>query len=338
MPAISVIVPVYNVEAYLDNCINTILKQSFKDFELILVDDGSEDNSLSICEKYQELDARIIVLKQANKGVSEARNKGLAVAKGNYLLFVDGDDYLHEQMLEQLYTLTEQAQADLAICGFKVTSSLKEPFKGISNANTLTLTKEEALQNFLYPKKLNFGISIWNKLFRRSCVEDLHFDSQLQMNEDKYFLSQALCKASSVLYTSEILYFYYQRPDSVSKSKNYKKWLDCVRVSEAVYEDILGQYPKLELYARCQLVDMYYFVFNMLILLKPEGETDLLAIKTKLAKLNLKELNAYLSLKQIISVTLILNLPLLVYKYLANMIDAVRVLLRKLRNEANNLR
>lgn len=315
MPKISIIVPVYNVEKYLENCINTILKQSFTDFELLLIDDGSTDASSGICDRYQEQDARIRVRHQSNQGVSAARNLGLSLAQGDYIYFVDSDDYLHERLLEQLYGLAEETRAEVTICGFKATRSLLEPTQGEVKGIRRTLDQTEAIQDLLYPTKLGMGIGIWNKLFRRDCLAGLRFAADLSMNEDKLFVCQAFGRATRFAYTSQCLYFYYYRPESTCRSKDYSLWLDCVRVGEQVYQQLCHR-SDLEIFARYQLVDVYYYVFNIIVAFRETPQAVLWELQQKLGGLSLKELSGYLSCKQKLSVLLIKLLPLAVYRLL----------------------
>ena len=117
-PVISIIVPVYNVEKYLDRCIQSILVQSFKKFELVLINDGSTDNSLKICQKYREEDNRIVLISQPNKGLSAARNTGLENIHGEYVCFIDSDDFVEKNYLRSLYNNLEKNKADISICEY----------------------------------------------------------------------------------------------------------------------------------------------------------------------------------------------------------------------------
>jgi glycosyltransferase involved in cell wall biosynthesis len=129
MCEISIIVPVYDVEKYLKKCVDSILNQTFKDFELILVDDGSPDNSGAICDQYAEKDSRVRVIHKENGGLSDARNAGIEVARGKYLGFVDSDDFVNEDMYKQLYTSIIENNADLSICGIFDLYEGKTPIK-----------------------------------------------------------------------------------------------------------------------------------------------------------------------------------------------------------------
>jgi len=314
MPVITVIVPVYNVEAYLNNSIRSILHQSFRELELLLIDDGSTDASLSICQSYSARDERVFVYHQENKGVSAARNLGLEKARGEFVLFVDSDDYIHEQMLEQLYALVQASGADIAICTAKRTRSLQECVTAPLQGESREYTQVAALQNLLCPQEVDFGVGIWNKLFRRRCLSGLRFNEELSMNEDKEFVNKVFCGVDKVVYTSQCLYFYYLRNSSITNSSDAKRWLECVGVSQSIYDKICDSYPELEPYARYQLIDTYYYIFNLLLIIGEYEEHKLLELKQRLAQLPLADLWKYLRLKQGIAVFLIKYLPLGIYK------------------------
>ena len=167
---ISVIVPIYNVEEYLPACIESILNQTYRDLEILLIDDGSTDNSGKICDEYAEKDKRCIVIHQQNKGSSGARNTGLDNAKGEYISFIDGDDYIHPQMLEILYKEIEKENCDFAMISHKKVFNKLEQNKDIEgNINVIYLNRHVLISG-LY-NKTNFLESdfqaVWNKLYKK---------------------------------------------------------------------------------------------------------------------------------------------------------------------------
>ena len=175
MPLFSIIVPVYKTEKYLDKCILSILKQSYKDFELILVDDGSPDNCPIICDEYKKKDKRIKVLHKENGGVSSARNAGLTVAEGEYIWFIDSDDYIETFSLQQLYEAQKEQKADLYVFN---NGSIHE--MSIGNI-------DEFLEKYYFTYILGFGP--WNKLYKRNVISsnNLKFDTQETIGEDLLF-------------------------------------------------------------------------------------------------------------------------------------------------------
>ena len=166
-PILSIIVPVYNVEIYLERCIKSILNQSFKEFELILINDGSTDKSRDICDKYSKLDTRIIVVHQKNLGVSAARNTGLDIARGKYIGFVDADDFIHYSMYKIMIDVIKNTSSDMVVCDYiKVDETYKESEKEIEKVDVESFDKNEVL-NKLFIKGA-FEVMLWNKVYKKS--------------------------------------------------------------------------------------------------------------------------------------------------------------------------
>lgn len=221
---ISIVIPIYNAASTLSRCIESIQAQTYRHFELILINDGSKDESLSICRHYAEKDNRIIVLDQPNSGVSSARNAGLAEAKGEYLYFIDPDDYAEPDLLERML----MAQADLAVCSYRIDNLDSEgnviftEEKCINQAvgSTVELIKEDT--KILFP--------LWNKLFCRSYVEDYHIRFlPLSFWEDACFIWEYLKYADKISCIDIPMYHYtvqenkqsLSRPKYVSDRKRY---------------------------------------------------------------------------------------------------------------------
>ena len=222
---ISVIVPIYRIEAYLPQCVESLLNQSFENFELILVDDGSPDGCPEICDAYAEKDPRVRVIHKENGGLVSARKEGLRNARGKYIAFVDGDDWVDNYYLDILYKLAEANDSDLVVTGhFREFNGKIETIKpktaGIYNQREL---QEEILPNAIYNGQFcEHGIStyVWNKLFRRELLGQVLFDvpDEIIMGEDAAITYSylAICKRLTV---SKIpLYYYRQRHDSIVKS------------------------------------------------------------------------------------------------------------------------
>lgn len=216
MPKISIIVPVYNVEEYLENCINSILNQTFKKFELILVNDGSTDNSLEICKRYKNIDDRICIIDKKNGGLSSARNAGLDIAKGEYIGFVDSDDYIHPQMYELLYNQIMKENADISMCEFKkVTEFNKNELsdKIILNQKVEILSNKEAVFKLGEKGEVIYVVS-WNKLYKKSIFKNIRFKEGI-IHEDEYIIHRLLYQINKLVYIKEKLYFYLQREGSI---------------------------------------------------------------------------------------------------------------------------
>lgn len=211
---ISIIVPIYNAAGTLSRCIESVQAQTYNHFELILINDGSKDESLSICRHYAEKDNRIIVLDQPNGGVASARNAGLAVARGEYLYFIDPDDYAEPDLLERMLT----AQADLAVCSYRIDNldsegnviSTEEKHINQAIESTVELIKEDT--KILFP--------LWNKLFCRSYVEDYNIRFlPLSFWEDACFVWEYLKYADKISCIDIPMYHYTVQKDKQSLSR-----------------------------------------------------------------------------------------------------------------------
>ncbi len=209
-PLISVIVPVYNSAKYLTQCIESILAQTYTNLQIILVDDGSADHSGQICDDYATKDCRIKVIHQANKGVSAARNAGLRAAQGEYIGFVDADDYLAPDMYEKLMSCIRQYNALIAGCNFYLVNRQAQTigFSGIANGPYSVLQTLDIFRTHQV---------IWNKLFHVSVLRTIRFDETSSFGEDMLFFFFALLQAQSMSYTAQPLYYYREHPQSVSQ-------------------------------------------------------------------------------------------------------------------------
>lgn len=213
---ISVIIPVYNVSKYLHQCVDSVLKQSYKNLEVILVDDGSTDESGMICDQYALADNRVVVIHKENGGLSDARNAGMAIARGEYIGFVDSDDYIHCDMYKVLTDLLEQNNADIAIanwCGF--TSGEGEKIYEERTGNILTFENLENLEFLIYGKnKYKISLSVWDRLYRREIIKDFIFPKG-RCYEDVVWSTKVFYKAKKSVYIDRNLYYYRRRNDSI---------------------------------------------------------------------------------------------------------------------------
>lgn len=235
---ISVIVPVYNVEKYLSQCINSILNQTIKNLEIILVDDGSLDNSGKICDEFSEKDNRIIVIHKENNGLSSARNAGLKVAKGNYIGFVDSDDWLDENMYEILLELIKDHSSDISCCNFFRTADSEEKIPPITNESIQSFNNIEGLNNF-YTDLYTQTVVAWNKLYSRELFDDVTYPVG-KIHEDEGTTYKLFYKAKKITYTNRPLYYYRTTPNSITTSKFNKKRLAIIDVYEEKIKFIKG--------------------------------------------------------------------------------------------------
>jgi glycosyltransferase involved in cell wall biosynthesis len=230
MSEISIVVPVYNVEKYLDKCISSILQQSFTDFELILVNDGSNDNSGSKCDEYKHIDSRIKVVHQENQGLSSVRNIGIETSKGKYITFIDSDDFVHPKMLEILYNNILENKADISVCGYEiVTESKKISVKSITN-NISIYNNIQSVKKIV-EKSESIMIIACCKLYKLSLFQDIYYPVG-KYHEDEFVTYKLLYKSNKIVVTDAKLYYYVQRSNSITRSTYSIKRLDKLEALE----------------------------------------------------------------------------------------------------------
>lgn len=211
---ISIIVPVYRVESYLSRCVDSLLAQTYTDLEIILIDDGSPDNSSVICDEYARQDARIRVIHQENAGLSAARNVGMRIASGEYIGFVDSDDYVAPQMYEKLLLAIERHHSDIAMCGCRIVSE-DGSFIGSDKFEEMTeYHSNEIITKFILPLKT----ASWNKLYRASSIKGVEFPYGRIHGEDLVFIMSALTTETTLTTTSYLGYNYIKRDNSITTS------------------------------------------------------------------------------------------------------------------------
>lgn len=232
-PKISIIIPVYKAEQYLHRCINSILSQTFTDFELLLIDDGSPDNSGKICDEYAIKDKRIRVFHQINCGVSKTRQYGIKVSKGEYTIHVDPDDWIDSTMLEELYDKIQEDNADMLICDF---------YFEYKNKTIYVTQKPEKLNNQTVIYDLLNGKlhgSTWNKLIRKKCYENyqIGFDPELSFCEDLYFNISLLLHPIKISYFPKAFYHYDQsiNPNAITKKYNIQTFEQDIKLYHKFY-------------------------------------------------------------------------------------------------------
>lgn len=231
MEKVSIIVPVFNVEDYLEECIRSLLDQSYKNIEIILINDGSTDHSSLICNNLKEIDNRIILINQKNLGVSSARNVGLSIASGEYILFVDSDDIVHCDYVKKMVNSINNI--DMVICGYvEKYKILSIPHKVVENE--MIINNISAISKMF--DREYYGGYLWNKLFKKSIIDcnNITFDSNIHMCEDLLFVSKYLCKCTNIIVIPDLLYNYRMRESSAVWNKNSNK-----------YESLFISYNKL---------------------------------------------------------------------------------------------
>lgn len=239
LPLISVIAPAYKVEAYLGKCISSITGQTYSNLEIILVDDGSPDQSGHICDIWAAKDSRIRVIHQANAGGGAARNAGLDIANGDLIAFVDSDDYLASDMFEHLYGLLAQG-ADIAECGHIDVLDDNAVFGG--DADVCTYTVQEAMEANIRDRF--FRQLIWNKLYRREVIGDIRFPVGKKI-DDEFFTYRVIGNAKKLVRSEKICYAYRQQGSSVMHSMGARRRLEAVEAKVQRHEYIEKNFPDL---------------------------------------------------------------------------------------------
>lgn len=197
-PMVSVIVPIYNVEKYLKRCIDSILNQTYKNLEIILVDDGSPDKCPQICDEYAKEDDRIIVIHNKNGGVSSARNAGLDIARGKYIGFVDPDDYINYDMYSAMVNEMDNFACDAVICGFCQVSEKENKIIRKESLQSKVLSVEECFKELFSFSGLDIKPVVWNKLFKRDIISDLRFCEYIEISEDLLFCVEYLLRCDKI--------------------------------------------------------------------------------------------------------------------------------------------
>lgn len=248
METVSIIIPIYNVEKYLEKCLESIRAQTYQDLEIILVNDGSTDQSLQICEAYAQKDARIHVIDKVNEGVAIARNTGIAHATGDYIAFIDPDDWIEPLMFENMVKALQETNSPVCLCDFfKDTQKRSQP-KRFEFKETL-LVGEQIVEHLingmigmpdLLPKYVYIMGCVWRGLYRRSFISQhqLHFEPGLSVMEDLVFMVQTLLKCEQVAVVHEPYYHYVQHASSTLHSYNDKMWTDQLKVYELLEASI----------------------------------------------------------------------------------------------------
>lgn len=258
---ISVIVPVYNVEAYLEKCVESILKQTYTNLEILLVNDGSTDNSGELCDQLAQRDQRIRVIHKENGGLSDARNRGIEEASSDLIGFIDSDDYIDEDMYETLYRQMLESNADLSMCGhYDVYHQIPE--KQVAVIQTWELTPQEAIKMVMEAKILS--VTAVNKLYKKELFEQLRFEIG-KIAEDAFIMIALIHHCHKVVATNEKKYYYVHRENSITTQKFSLKFLNVIEAYEQNANIIRENYPELADVATMRLNWAYFYVLDRLL-------------------------------------------------------------------------
>jgi glycosyltransferase EpsH len=250
MPEISIVIPIYNVERYVGECLDSLLAQTFTDYEIICVDDGSIDDSCRIISNYVQSDKRVSLYQQANNGSGAARNLGMNHATGKYIIFLDSDDFFDITMLSKMYKQIIDVDADVCVCEFRIYNQQLKSYEYTAKMNRSTIAEKRVLSHMDVPKTF-FGIcdpAPWSKLYRRSFIEDkgIHFQETMRANDLSFFLV-SMTLANRITFVFEPLVSYRRGHGSTCQSSNdlYQyDWYKALQhakdklVSEGVFENI----------------------------------------------------------------------------------------------------
>ena len=239
-PLISIIVPVYNVEKYLSRCLDSILAQTFTDFEIVAVNDGSPDNCGMILDEYAQKDSRIKVIHKENGGVSSARNAGLDVAQGDYIGFVDADDYIRDDMYEKMLNHTKTKDYDIVICGYYEVRKDAVTGMAISEVD-VPITSRAGMIGLI--EGGTYEGYLWNKLYKRNIFDDVRFPAMVVM-EDLYTNFLLFDKAKEILLLKETLYYYVRREDSVTMKRRVKTDITLFRYHMDIYDKLVQRFEE----------------------------------------------------------------------------------------------
>ena len=260
---ISVIVPVYNVQEYLKKCIDSIIKQTYKNIEIILVDDGSTDNSGKICDEYKKIDKRIKVIHKENKGLSDARNVGIDIATGKYVTFIDSDDFVSDIYIEYMYSIMKKTNSDIGICKIKVIydRNIKEQRK--IDIEPKIYNKIQAFENLLYSEGIDVAANA--KIYPKYYFDDIKYPIN-EKYEDVAIIYKIFEKTTQIAYGNLECYYYYVRIGSISKSGFNKGELDYLKNTEQMltylennYKELKQAVTRFRLYSRFRILRILLF-------------------------------------------------------------------------------
>ena len=237
---VSIIIPVYNVQTYLRECLDSILQQTYKNFEVILIDDGSKDDSLNLCEEYARKDSRFVVIHKKNGGVSSARNMGLQFANGEYVTFIDSDDSIDVNYIEAMVLGLQKFNVDFVRAPFKKNGIVQSDYSYYTSLDNLVIDFKSMINIYLFN-------SVWGMMLKRNCIGDVCFDESIFYGEDVLFLLQVFVNSENkkLLLLKEPFYNYAVRECSALNSSFNAKWFSLLIVANKV-EDLLHPYPFMD--------------------------------------------------------------------------------------------
>lgn len=268
-PLISIIVPVYNTAQYLSDTVKLLTEQTYKNIEIVLVDDGSTDNSPELCDSLAKTDSRIKVIHQKNSGVCAARNAGIEASSGEYIGFCDSDDMPHNDLYETLYNLIEENNADLSMVTSAIYFTNGKIIDNSDGKTKIFKDKEEILKIFLLNR---MHTSVYTKLFSRELCSKISFPAPHRINEDKFYTFNAILNCKKLAYKNVCKYNYCRRAGSSSQENFSDKYLDIIYFANIIKDTIAEKYPELVKYAEINSVISNMRLSQLLFIFKGDKE------------------------------------------------------------------
>ena len=257
---ITIVVPIYKVEKYIDKCINSIQNQTYKNLEIILVDDGSPDNCGKICEDYAQKDSRIIVIHKENGGLSDARNAGIDIAKGKYITFIDSDDYIEPEYVELQYRTIIKDKSDIAISSHKVIYENGTILEKATGEESL-LNPKEVLRRILYDEGID--LSAWAKLYKKELFQEIRYPKG-RLFEDAATTYKLVDKSNKISINSKSTYNYIIRNNSITNENFSESKMDLITATKEMCNYIKSKYPDLEKACNRRLMYAYLSTLTQL--------------------------------------------------------------------------
>lgn len=256
---ISVIIPVYNVKAYLENCINSVINQTYKKIEIIIVDDGSTDGSSQLCDQLAKKDSRIKVFHKKNGGLSDARNYGIDKAIGNFITFIDSDDVVSENLIAHLFSLSKRNNADISICNpiHIFTNKIQQNYDFQDPTKIRVLTPTQALNLMFYQN--DFLVSAWGKLYRKSLFKDIKFPVGM-LFEDIAIMYKLFFSSNKLVYSNAKYYGYFHRENSITTQSFSEKDFDILKICKSL-DSFSKKHPELKDSIRCYIVNANFRIY-----------------------------------------------------------------------------
>lgn len=262
---VSIIIPVYNVEKYLHKCLESVTNQTYKNIEIIIVNDGSTDSSKNICEKFQKSDRRIRLINKSNEGLSLARKAGFVEAKGEYVLFIDSDDFINKEYIENMF-LNKEDNADIIISKIVYSYNSYEDEIKTTLCDKKNYTSKDILIKMLLNKEVkDFA---WGKLFKKDLIKEEYFTNS-RVFEDIEFTHRVVLNAKTIAYSNNSIYYYVQRENSLLSSTFNESKLYLIEVTEFMINNIVKRYPELKTEAE------YRYIVSSLMIIIPIIRTRL---------------------------------------------------------------